>query len=96
MSGSFPRGGALHELFESRRLNLVNPRKEFYRDVELSEIEEFVRARGLSAQFIALPEAKEYRETLAIRAEEEAKRKTSAGRTERFAPTLFPAAGAAT
>jgi hypothetical protein len=35
--------------------------------VELSEIEEFVKSRGLSAQFIKIPEAKEYRQTLALR-----------------------------
>lgn len=56
---------ALHQLFEERRLNLVNPRREFYRDVELEEIEAFVRSRGLSAQFIRHAEAREYRETLA-------------------------------
>jgi predicted nucleic acid-binding Zn-ribbon protein len=88
--------GALHELFGDRRVNLVNARKEFYRDVELAEIEEFVRKRGLSAQFVALPEAKEYRETLAIRVENEAKRKAVAAQgNEGFAPTLFPAASAA-
>jgi hypothetical protein len=57
--------GAIHALFEGRRVNLVNPRKEFYREVELDEIEKFVRGRGLSAQFMKIPEAKEYRETLA-------------------------------
>src|SRR2546427_7791394 len=60
---------ALHNLFETRRVNMVNARKEFYQDVELAEIEEFIRARGLSAQFISLAEAKEYRETLVIRAD---------------------------
>jgi hypothetical protein len=54
---------SLHHLFEKRRLNLVNARREFYRDVELEEIESFVRGRGLSAQFIGLAEAKEYRES---------------------------------
>jgi len=58
---------ALHKLVEDRQLNLVNPRKEFYREVDLDEIEAFVKNRGLSAQFIKLAEAKEYRETLAIR-----------------------------
>jgi len=60
---------ALHELVDERRLNLVNPRKEFYANVELSEIEAFVRARGLSAQFIKVAEAREYRQTLALRQE---------------------------
>lgn len=58
---------ALHKLVEDRRVNLVNARKEFYRDVELGEIEEFVKARGLSAQFMKIPEAKEYRQTLVMR-----------------------------
>jgi hypothetical protein len=43
----------------------VNPRKEFYRDVRLEDIEAFGRQRELSAQFIHIPEAREYRETLA-------------------------------
>lgn len=58
---------ALHKLVQDRQVNLVNPRKEFFRDVELNEIEAFVKQRGLSAQFIRIPEAKEYRETLALR-----------------------------
>lgn len=62
--------GALHKEFISRQLNLVNARKEFYRDITLPEIEEFVRGRGLSAQFIAIPEAKEFRQTSALRAQQ--------------------------
>ena len=58
---------ALHRLVQDRQVNLVNARKEFYRDVALEEIEAFVKTRGLSAQFIRIPEAKEYRETIAIR-----------------------------
>ena len=57
---------ALHAHFEDRRVNLVNPRKEFYRDVGLDEVEEFIRARGVTAQFVKLAEAREYRETQAI------------------------------
>jgi hypothetical protein len=58
---------SLHQLFAQRRLNMVNPRREFYRGVELDEIEAFVKARGLSAQFIKDAEAREYRETIARR-----------------------------
>jgi DNA repair exonuclease SbcCD ATPase subunit len=58
---------ALHRLVQDRQVNLMNARKEFYRDVELDEIEAFVKSRGLSAQFIKIPEAKEYRESLALR-----------------------------
>ena len=57
---------ALHAHFEDRRVNLVNPRKEFYRDVGLDEVEEFIKARGVTAQFVKLAEAREYRETQAI------------------------------
>lgn len=81
---------ALHKLFEERRVNLVNPRREFYREVELDEIEAFVKERGLSAQFIKNAEAQEYRETLAIR--EQALGKQEAKGPEKFAPTLFAAA----
>jgi Domain of unknown function (DUF4041)/T5orf172 domain len=58
---------ALHNHFDERRLNLINARKEFYRDVQLAEVREFVTQRGLSAQFIATPEARQYRETQARR-----------------------------
>ena len=57
---------ALHSHFDSRRLNLVNPRKEFYRDVELDEVEQFIRAQGVTAQFVKLVEAREFRETQSI------------------------------
>jgi len=61
--------GSLHQHFEDRRLNLVNRRREFYRDVDIDELERFVKARGLSAQFIHHPEAREYRESMTIRAQ---------------------------
>ena len=57
---------SLHSHFENRKLNLVNSRKEFYRDVELDEVEKFIRARGVTAQFVKLVEAREYRETQSI------------------------------
>lgn len=78
---------SLHQLLEERRFNLVNPRREFYRDVELEEIEAFVRSRGLSAQFIKHPEAREYRETLAVR---QKKAPPAGGEgAEKFLPSLF-------
>lgn len=88
--------GALHDLFESRRVNMVNRRKEFYRDVELTDIEEFVKKRGLSAQFIQVPEAKEYRETIALLEERNHKsaaaaaaEEEAAAAAERFPEQLF-------
>lgn len=77
---------ALHQLLDDRRVNLVNARKEFYQNVALGEVEQFVKAKGLSAQFIAVPEAKEYRESLAIRQQRaEPVRKEP----EKFAAQLF-------
>ena len=64
--------GALHQFFEERRLNLVNPRKEFYRNVKLAEVKAFVEKRGLSAQFVDIPEARQWRETIAKRTEKNA------------------------
>jgi len=43
---------SLHQHFAERRLNIVNPRREFYHDVGLDEVETFVKTKGLSAQFI--------------------------------------------
>jgi hypothetical protein len=80
---------ALHQLFAERRLNLVNPRREFYRNVDLEEIENFVKSKGLSAQFTKEPEAREFRET-------QAKRERPQGAPppppEKFSPALFQAA----
>ncbi len=81
---------ALHELMEDRRVNLVNPRKEFYQDVGLDEIEAFVKQRGLSAQFMKIAEAKEYRETLGLRQQRlSAKKEPGTEQPEKFALHLF-------
>jgi hypothetical protein len=77
---------SLHQFLADRRVNMVNARKEFYHSVELDEIEAFVKTRGLSAQFIKLPEAKEYRETLAMRDQKKLPQETT---TERFSPALL-------
>lgn len=82
---------ALHQLFEARRLNLVNPRREFYRDVGIDEVESFVRSKGFSAQFIKQPEAREYRETLAKR--EAQLPKAAPAQAEKFSETLFHGEG---
>jgi hypothetical protein len=61
---------ALHELLEGHRINLVNPRKEFFH-VPLGEIEDFAKKRGLKVEFTMLAEAREYRETISMRAQEQ-------------------------
>ena len=60
---------ALHKLVQDRTINLVNLRREFYRDVDLDEVETFVKQRGLSAQFIRIAEAREYRQSVAIKSQ---------------------------
>jgi hypothetical protein len=56
---------ALHKAFESRRVNLVNNRKEFFH-VSLNDIRDEVKKLFPDADFIEVGEAKEYRETRAI------------------------------
>ena len=60
---------ALHKTLESRRVNRINPRKEFF-NVSLEEIEEIVHRQDVNAEFIRIPPAEEFRKTLAIIDEE--------------------------
>lgn len=55
----------LHKAFTNKKVNMLNYRKEFF-NVTLDEIESKVKEIGLEAEFSRLPEAMEYRETLAI------------------------------
>ena len=56
----------LHRRFDSRRLNRINTKKEFFK-VTLDEIEQFVNEHtNASIEFTKLAEAREYRETLAM------------------------------
>lgn len=63
---------ALHNKFTQQRLNLVNNRKEFF-NISLSEIKEAVIEIKPDAEFIETAEAREYRESLAIRSQREIK-----------------------
>lgn len=60
----------LHKEFGSKRLNLVNRRREFF-DVTLEEIENVVKKYNSKIVFTHIAEAEEYRESLAIRHERE-------------------------
>jgi len=81
---------AFHEFLGERRINLSNSRKEFFQ-ITLDEIEKFAKERGLKVEFTKLAEAKEYRETVAMR-----QQKTSPGvqESEKFPPSLFANASA--
>ena len=55
----------LHEHFWERRLNWANDRKEFFR-VPLADVQDALNKLGLQAELSTVPEAREYRETMAI------------------------------
>lgn len=58
---------ALHNHFAKNKVNLVNGRKEFF-NVTLDEIKQVVRENhDKSVDFINIPDAEQYRETLMIR-----------------------------
>lgn len=58
---------ALHNAFASKRVNMVNPRKEFF-NVTLNEIEDCVKHNyDGTAEFTQTAVAQEYRETLQMR-----------------------------
>lgn len=56
----------LHEHFWERRLNWSNDRKEFFK-VSLTELESAIQSFGLKTTLTHIPEAREYRETVALR-----------------------------
>lgn len=56
----------LHRHFDDKRVNLVNYRKEFF-NVSLEEIEDAVKDLHGDFDFTLIAEAKQYRETLALR-----------------------------
>ncbi|HIQ69356.1 MAG TPA: DUF4041 domain-containing protein [Candidatus Avoscillospira stercorigallinarum] len=60
----------LHQTFRDHQVNRVNSKKEFFR-VDLDQIKEIVKENhNATVQFIDIPEAAEYRETLRIEAAE--------------------------
>jgi len=54
----------LHEHFWDKRLNWVNDRKEFFR-ITPAEVQAELGRRGLKAELSTVPEAKEFRQTVA-------------------------------
>jgi translation initiation factor 2 beta subunit (eIF-2beta)/eIF-5 len=56
-----------HKRFRANQLNLANERKEFFK-VSLDEIEQFARDNEFAIEFTRVAEARNYRETLALRA----------------------------
>jgi hypothetical protein len=61
---------SLHKVFDHKRVNLVNTRKEFF-NISLEEIEQEVKKVSQDIEFIRTIEAKDYRESQAIRIQRE-------------------------
>lgn len=58
---------ALHKAFEDRKINMVNQRREFF-NVTLDEIKEVVRKNyDKTVEFIDVPDAEQYRESLKMK-----------------------------
>ncbi|HEX8562706.1 MAG TPA: DUF4041 domain-containing protein [Flavobacterium sp.] len=55
----------LHKSFSNKKVNMLNYRKEFF-NVSLEEIAAKIDELGFEAEFTILPEAMQYRETLAL------------------------------
>ncbi|MBT3749128.1 MAG: DUF4041 domain-containing protein [Bacteroidetes bacterium] len=72
---------ALHKKFDWERLNLVNSRKEFFR-VSLDEIAKEVKSISPDAEFVETAEARQFRESLAIRAQREQQKSQNDVRNE--------------
>ncbi len=62
----------LHQVFDAHRINLVNFRKEFF-GVRMDEIKDVLARIAPDAEIIETAESREYRETLALRAEQNRK-----------------------
>lgn len=58
---------ALHKAFEDRKVNMINHRREFF-NVTLDEIKEVIRQNyDKTVEFIDVPDAEQYRESLKMR-----------------------------
>jgi len=84
----------LHQHFSQKRVNLVNHRKEFFH-IAVDEIVEFALKHNIKIEITKLGEAKEYRETLAMR--EKRLRESGAQKVvefrEEFPDELIPRSG---
>jgi hypothetical protein len=61
---------ALHQAFHKTRLNKINPRKEFYR-TDIDAVRRIVEENHGEVQYIADPEALEYRQSLTMSDDDE-------------------------
>jgi hypothetical protein len=73
--------------FKDLAVNLVNPRKEFFA-VSIDDIEAVAKEKGVGVQLTKLAEARDYRETLARRAEAAAAKAPHVREDAEFPPSV--------
>jgi hypothetical protein len=81
----------LHKAFSDNKVNMLNYRREFF-NVTLQEIEDKITELGFNAEFTAVPEAMEFRETLLVKEKGISKTLTEVqgiGLEEQFPESLF-------
>lgn len=76
----------LHKQFKNKRVNLVNGRKEFFQ-IDLNDVARFLKEMDCDVQFTKLAEARDFRETLALR--EKISLKKSGDFNEKFLIDIF-------
>ncbi len=90
---------ALHRAFEDKKVNMVNPRREFFR-VTLDEIKEVIRQNfDKTVEFTDIPDAEQWRISLKMRGETAAQSAPQMPRVDVHntpAPTMLPSRPAAT
>lgn len=79
---------ALHRAFDSKKVNMMNYRKEFFK-VSLEEIETEIKSMKLKVDIVKLSEAMEYRETKAILQRQNDIENTLNEENEKFPESLF-------
>ena len=60
----------LHHIFADKRVNLINMRREFFAVNPLDVKKELVEIAGNLLEFVEIPEAEQYRQSIAIRQQE--------------------------
>lgn len=77
----------LHEIFRDKSVNLVNFKKEFF-NASLDEIEKVVHENHGEIEFTKIAEARDYRETVAIKKAKEEKVLTTTLQEEKLPSSI--------
>jgi len=79
---------AFHRQFSANRLNLINPRKEYFR-AHIDEIVTFAEAQGVKVEFTKIAEARQFRESEAMRLKAQKAGEALQPKEETFPESLF-------